>query len=166
MSSETYQEPLEKFLPDFVNILRMRNFIVNDIKSANDTASEELNGFLIKNHLLEEGQQLRVTYPHGMGALVPYLQDASGQGPQAKDVWIVGFFGFKYHEDIMQANIVQEIWKVDDTLVKGMPAQPNLLCYVSMEKVAKGDWCNFVVLRSPDGVAQWKQAPGHEHAVK
>ena len=51
--------------------------------------------------------------------------------------------------------------EVDSRLVEEMRTQDHMLCYCSVER-EDGNWCNLVLIRTPQGIDHWRE--GHQHS--
>lgn len=72
----------------------------------------------------------------------------------------VGFFGYR-----QPGAVRQMLDPVDDELSKELIQNPYFLSYSSLE-LEDGNWCNLVLLRSPEGMDHWNSNLRHSYAVR
>ena len=103
---------------------------------------------------LDDGRTLRRVFPRGAHE----LKDAIGRD----SLHFVGFFG----DSRPQHEIVKnQIWSLDDALVKDLSKHEQIIGYASMEVTRGGNWCNLVIVTSPDALARWQTSDNHGQAV-
>jgi len=75
----------------------------------------------------------------------------------------VGFCGHKRHH--LSPGLLDEMSELDAKLVEDMRAQSHMLSYCSVERT-DGNWCNLVLIRTPQGIEQWRDGQRHAYATE
>ncbi|HEU4327560.1 MAG TPA: hypothetical protein VFS21_30755 [Roseiflexaceae bacterium] len=87
------------------------------------------------------------------------LLDSTGFQPGEQRTF-VGFFGQKRPE--VDGRVLDAL---DEELIAELYDYPALLSYSSLER-ADGSWGNLVLLRGPEGIAQWANSVRHAYAAQ
>ena len=76
---------------------------------------------------------------------------------------VVGFCGHKRAN--LSPDLLDEMSEIDAKLVEEMRRQDHMLSYCSVER-EDGNWCNLVLIRTPQGIGQWREGQLHSHATE
>lgn len=144
--------PKDKYGSDLEHLAFMASYITKEI-------STELSDDVMFTHnaIWDKvgGRQLRRIYPRGACEVIRNTSSPTR-------LYFVGFFGDSAEYD---DTIRTKLWSLDDALSSELKNQLHIIAYVSSEVVPNGNWCNLVVLTSPEGVEQWRNVASHEDAV-
>ncbi|XP_071097709.1 uncharacterized protein [Haliotis cracherodii] len=110
---------------------------------------------------MDNGNQARVVFPHGMGLLEEYRERAKTGD---SFLYFVGFIGQK--QDTVDDSVEQEVWQMDAVLTAELCNQEDIMAYCSAERVPGGNWGDLVVCRHPRAVQKWNQLKIHDNAIR
>jgi hypothetical protein len=78
----------------------------------------------------------------------------------------VGFIGTRRQAVTSSASIVEEIWKMDNVLVRDLQSVDGMLAYVTGERVKGGDYGNLVLFRDRGVVRDLLRTVNHGAAAR
>ena len=119
-----------------------------------------------------DGRTFRRVYPLGVEKILSYMpSDATScaaiqnEAKSSPGLWFVGFFGTQLPTESITSKAMESLWAIDDRLLKELPSH-GIVAYASSEVVAGGDWFNLVLVEGSDVLEQWRDARGHDIAVR